>query len=577
MEETPVIDLYQIPRYQDRQYILEEIDFLNTQSVKNLFEGLLNTSINSPEELLSWLTHRSELEAAITHEGNIRYIQMTCQTDDPHKAGGYQFFVKEIIPAIKPLEDKLNQKFLKEAGRFWPQDHLYQRYIRGLRQNVELFIHDNIPLQMQVELLSQRYQAICGAMSVEFQGKEYTLAQMNKFLYEPDRYLRESAWAASTKRRLKERQVLDRLFDEMFQLRCQIALNARCKDFCEYQFKALHRFDYTPEDCFNYHKVIEEVVLPLWQEMLTHRQEKLGVDSLRPWDLTVDPSFLPALKPFERIGDLLKGCVKVFEKIEPDFAKQFAKLMETGLLDLENRKGKAPGGYQTTLAEARQPFIFMNAIGSDDDLRTIFHEAGHAFHTLACANQPILDYRHGPMEFNEVASMGMELLAGEFLNEFYGADDTRRSQKRHWEDIVSTLVWVATIDCFQKWLYENPKHTLNERSQSWLAIRKRFGSDFVNWDGLEEEHSFLWHRQLHIFEAPFYYIEYGFAQLGALELWANVKKDWALALKNFREALSLGGSLSVPKLYQKAGLNFNFSKAVVEPLMEMVYKQWTRL
>jgi oligoendopeptidase F len=283
------------------------------------------------------------------------------------------------------------------------------------------------------------------------------------------------------------------------------------------------------------------------------------------------------LKPFEEVNGLIAGCQKIFHRIDGELGKQFSQIARTNLLDLSSRKGKAPGGYQSTLNEARQPFIFMNAVGLDSDVRTLLHEGGHAFHALACAHDPLLDYRHGPMEFNEVASMGMELLADRHLNVFYNLNDANRSRITHLEDILFTLVWVAAIDAFQHWIYENPQHSAGERRNKWVEIHTRFGGAALDWRGLEEEHAYLWHRQLHVFEVPFYYIEYGIAQLGALQLWLHNKKNPKKTLKQYRTALSLGGSKPLPELFKAAGLEFKFSDKIIAPLAKEIEKELKRL
>ena len=579
MTKTPTLKfLTQLEPSQRMRFVPKDVNWAEAGEVKSLFELLLSSRINSSEDLENWLLDRSELESSISEAGAIFYIKMTCQTDDVQSAEDYKNFITTVIPVVKPLEHKLNGKYLNEIKRFALLEDYYSVHDRSIKAEVELFVDENVPLQTKVDLLSQEYQTLCGAMTVLFDGKERTLPEMSKFLLETDRHLRERAWAATAQRRLADQERLDHLFNEMLKLRCQIARNAKFSNFTEYQFRAFQRFDYTPQDCKQYHETIEEVVLPLWREILEKRRQEMKLEKLRPWDTAVDPLGQKPLKPFENIEQLYSRTKEIFLKMDSVLGQQFSQMVEEGLLDLESRKGKAPGGYQSTLDNARKPFIFMNAVGVDDDIWTLFHESGHAFHALACADQRLLKYRHAPMEFNEVASMGMELLASQSLDYFYGStrfacsplDQSARSRQAHLEDIIFTLVWVATIDCFQHWIYEHPFHTNTERKEAWLNIRKRFGGNFVDWSGLEEEHGFLWHRQLHIFEYPFYYIEYGIAQLGALQLWLNAKKDGKAALDNYKKALALGGSQPLPKLYEEAGIQFDFSVRMIAPLMEAI-------
>lgn len=569
---TEVNDLgfEKLPLYQPRQFLPNMIDLGRMSEIKPFFDALINQKINSSADLERWLLNRCELEGALDQFGSILYIRMTCQTDNQKFATDYQKFIEEIVPGVKPLEDALNRKFLNDLNQYPLDKSRYSLYVRALKADVDLFVEKNIPLQTKLDLLSQEYQTLCGAMMVQWEGKEMTLPQVGKFLHENDRVVREKAWKVMAARRLQEKDKLDTLFTEMVGLRHQVALNAGCANHCDYKFRSLHRFDYTPEDCKQYHRSAEKYIVPLWQEILEKRRQAMRLKDLRPWDTAVDPQGLVPLKPFKDVEELVSKCQQIFNTIDHELGAQFQEVSNLGLLDLNSRKGKAPGGYQSMLNESRKPFIFMNAVGLDGDVRTLLHEAGHAFHSLACCKDPLLHYRHGPMEFNEVASMAMEMLAGEHLQSFYGADDFKRSQKNHFEDIVFTLVWVATIDAFQHWIYENPFHSAGQRREAWLSIRKRFGGDGVNWEGLEDEHAYLWHRQLHVFEYPFYYIEYGIAQLGALQLWQNARKDFNQAIKDYKRGLALGGSKPLPELYAQAGIKFDFSENTIAPLMAAV-------
>ncbi|MFA5259767.1 MAG: M3 family oligoendopeptidase, partial [Candidatus Omnitrophota bacterium] len=471
---------------------------------------------------------------------------------------------------IRQSKHDLDLKFLALADDFplvAPFDGVYEREVRA---DVQLFREENIPLATDLELLSQEYQTICGAMVVFFDGEERTLPQMSQYLQNPDRRLRETAWRAVAERRLSEQARFNELFDRMVALRTRQAQNAGFDQFTPYQFRIYHRFDYTPRQCFDYHQAAQEMLVPLWEKILRRRQKALKMDTLKPWDADVDPLGRPALNPFKDVDDLKRGVENILKKIHPEFFQAFKVMSDDGLLDLASRKGKAPGGYQHTLAEARKPFIFMNAVGLDGDVRTLLHESGHAFHALACASHALYSYRHAPMEFCKVASMSMELLGGEFLSEFYNEEDQRRSHEKHFEDIVWTLLWVATIDAFQHWIYAHPGHSPQERTQAWLKTYYRFGGDLFSWEGLESYAAILWQRQLHIFEVPFYYIEYAIAQIGALQIGLNIKKNRIKTLEKFREALALGGSRPLPELFRAAGLEFDFTAGTLAPLISAI-------
>ncbi len=577
MSDTALSALSDLPRYQKRTFVPDDADLTNVGIVTGLYEKLYMRAVRSSKELEEFVLDRSELEAAVSQQGSILYIQMTCQTDDAQKASAYKHFIETVIPAVKPLEDRLNHKFIKDLEIHGLDEKRYQVYIRDVKCNIELFVDDNVPLQTQVDILSQEYQTVNGAMTVDFEGKERTLPEMSKYLLEPQRALRERAWRATADRRLKDKDTLENIFDKMRVLRNDIAKNAGFANFRDYQFKAYHRFDYTPQDCKKYHRVMEDLMVPLIKEIADLRRKQMGLTDLRPWDTAVDPLNRAPLKPFDGVDELISKTSTVFHRTDPQLGEQFDEMKEMGLLDLASRKGKAPGGYQSTLSEARKPFIFMNAVGLERDVRTLLHEGGHAFHALACAQDPVVEYRHAPMEFSEVASMAMELLAGEHMNVFYSPDDARRSTREHLEDILEVLVWVANVDAFQHWIYENPKHTPDERKAMWVTMHKRFGGDAVNWQGLEGVRDYLWHRQLHIFEVPFYYIEYGIAQLGALQLWRQAKEDPKRALAGYRNGLKLGGSRPLPELYQAAGIEFDFSERTIAPLVQLVKAEWERL
>ena len=563
--------------YQKRRFVTDSADLTDKDIVVGFYRQLEERPVNSAKALEQWLLDRSELDAAVSQAGSILYIRMTCHTDDKAIAGVYTKFIQTVSPAVKPVNDRLNHKYLELRAQFPLDAKRYEVHDRAVKTDVGLFVEKNVPLQTEVDLLSQEYQTVCGAMTVVFEGQERTLPEMGKYLLEPDRVLRERAWRAAAERRSQDKDKFEDIFDKLFQKRVAIARNAGFKDFTEYQFKNYHRFDYTPVDCKRYHETIEQFIVPLNEEILKRRRKEMKSETLRPWAAAVDPLGRPPLKPFEKPKQLVEGAKKIFGSVDPQLGDQFNRMDKEELLDLESRKGKAPGGYQNTLAEARKPFIFMNAVGVDDDVRTLLHEGGHAFHALACAKDPLVDYRHGPMEFCEVASMAMELLGGRYINEFYNDADTKRSNREHLEGIIHILAWVANIDAFQHWLYEHPDHSPAERRQAWMGFYEQFGGKFIDWSDLTEVKAYLWHRQLHIFEIPFYYIEYGIAQLGALQVWMNARKDPRKALADYRKGLSLGGSRPLPELYKTAGIRFDFSEGIIKPLADAVYQEWKKL
>jgi len=565
--DQTITDFRKIPLYQKRYFVPESANLRDADTVLDLFEKLVSWPVRTAEDRDAWVLARSEMEAAMDQEAAVLYIRMTSYTDHEPFARDYQAYVEGISPISRQAKHDLDVKFLALAEDFSleaPFDGVYEKEVRA---DVQLFREENIPLATQLELLSQEYQTLCGGLMVFFDGEERTLPQMNRYMQSPDRGLREAAWRAAAERRLSEQSRLDELFDRMAALRGRQARNAGFDSFTPYQFRAYHRFDYTPEHCFDYHQAAQEMLVPLWGKILRRRQNSLKLDVLKPWDLDVDRLGRPALSPFKNVDGLKRGVGNILENIDPEFSRAFKMMSDNGLLDLASRKGKAPGGYQHTLAEARQPFIFMNAVGLDGDVRTLLHESGHAYHALACAHHALYSYRHAPIEFCEVASMSMELLGGEFLSEFYNEEDQRRSHEKHFEDVVWTLLWVATIDSFQHWIYAHPGHTPQERTQAWLKTYCRFGGDLLSWEGLESYAGVLWQRQMHIFEVPFYYIEYAIAQIGALQIWQKARKDRIKTLERFRDALALGGSRPLPELFQAAALEFDFTAGTLAPLI----------
>lgn len=550
-------------------------DWAEIEPLFNLLEERVQT-IKTPAELERWLLDWSELSAALDEESSKRYIAMTCHTDNADAEKAYLQFVEQIEPALKPRQFKLEQLYLRLPARAQLPQQRYSVFDKHTAVHVELFREENVPLETEEAKLSQQYQKLSGSLTVQFRGEEKTLVQMGRYLEETDRSLREEAWSLVAKRRLQEAEEFEEIFDQLVRIREQIAKNAGFSNYRDYAFRARARFDYTPEDCYRFHEAIDKEVMPLLGRLQAERRELLELKALRPWDLAVDPRNLPPLRPFEQVTTMLERTQEIFNKLDPDLSKGFRLMNDLKLLDLANRKGKAPGGYQSTLSESRLPFIFMNAVGVQRDVETILHEAGHAFHALATRDEDFYSYRHAPIEFCEVASMSMELLGNEHLNAFYNETDSARARRDHLEGIIEIFPWIATVDAFQHWIYTHPGHTRAQRTAAWLELMKRFGGD-VDWSGFEEVRANLWHRQLHIFIHPFYYIEYGIAQLGALQVWANSRKDRAGALRSYQSSLALGGSRPLPELFEAAGCRFDFSAQTVKPLVQLIRSELDQL
>jgi oligoendopeptidase F len=567
-----------LPAFKPRQFVPAQLDFGVWTQIAPLFDQLETriAAVKSVAELDAWLFAWGELSAALDEEASRRYIAMTCHTDNAEAEKAYLQFVEQIEPQLKPRQFKLEKLFIGHPQRSKLPAPRYDVFIRDVQNHVELFREENVPLETEEAKVGQQYQKLSGSLTVQFRGEEKTLIAMGKFLEEPDRPLRQEAWELVAKRRLQEREKFEEQFDQLVNLRQQIAKIAGFANYRDYMFRAKGRFDYTPQHCFDFHDAVANEVVPALRELQAQRRQQLGLDKLRPWDTAVDPLNRPALKPFEQVADMVTRTQKIFDRLDGELAGGFQQMQDLKLLDLANRKGKAPGGYQSTLNEARLPFIFMNAVGQQRDVETILHEAGHAFHALATRNEDLLAYRSAPIEFCEVASMSMELLGNEFIEEFYSAADGNRARRTHLEGIIGVLGWIATVDAFQHWIYTHPGHSRAERAAAWNQLMDRFAGD-VDWSGYEEVRANLWHRQLHIFLYPFYYIEYGIAQLGALQVWANSKRDKAKALRDYKTALALGGSRPLPELFATAGCKFQFDAATIKPLVELARTELAKL
>lgn len=571
------------------EFVPADIDVSRWENVEPYFEDLKTREVSTPEEFERWLLDRSELEATMGEGAAVRYISMTCDTASEAKKKAYLSFVEDIVPKMTPADFELNKKQAELAKTF----DLGERYFvinRDTISAVELFREKNVPIQTELTKLDSEYDTVCGAMTVEFDGEEKTLPQMGKYQERNDRSVREAAWKIVSERRAKDADEISGIFDKMVTLRDTLAKNAGFDDFVGYAFKAKGRFDYTPEHCFAFHEGIEKHVMPFVGRLDAKRKEQLGVDPLRPWDLSVDPKGGEPLRPFDGGADLVAKTRRVFERLSPELGEMFASMgdgtntngaADGASLDLDSRKGKAPGGYQYMRDRSRKAFIFMNAAGLHRDVETMVHEAGHAFHSMYCVDEPLVHYRGAPIEFCEVASMSMELLTMPMWDEYYPNEaDANRARRKQLEGSIGLLPWIATIDSFQHWIYKNPGHSRDERAAKWLEIEGRFGhmGHRVDWSGIEAHRPLVWQRQSHLFGAPFYYVEYGIAQLGALGLWLmSLEQGEPAALEAYKKAMSLGGSKPLPTLFEAAGLPFDFGPDTVGRLVERVETELDKL
>lgn len=560
-------DIQKVPR----TFLPEDFTVTTWDTLEPYFKDLLDRPIQSKQDLEKWLKDTSELEAIISEDACWRQINMTCDTENKALEEAFTFFCMHIQPQIQPYADKLNRKLLEVPFTKELDERKYFTYLRNIRKSIDLFREANVPIQAEMAVLQQQFGVISGKMTVTVNGQEYTLQQAAKFLEDHDRSLREEVYRKINDRRLESRADLNALFNQLVEKRDAIAKNAGFENYRDYKFKELGRFDYTKDDCFQFHEAVKQHVLPLVNLIYENKKRKLGVDTLKPWDIEAEPAGIEPLRPFTNGEDLLKKTVSCFSKLRPFFADCLVRMDEMKRLDLDSRKGKAPGGYNCPLPETGAPFIFMNAAGQTSDVTTMVHEGGHAIHSFLAHPLELSAFKEYPMEIAEVASMAMELFSMEHWDVFFNnADDLSRAKMKELEKVITIFPWIATIDKFQHWIYENPKHTEQERTDKWMEILQEFSSSAVDFSGLEEYRQSGWQRQLHLFEVPFYYIEYGIAQLGAIGLWMQFKKDKDKALDNYINALSLGGTRTLPELFDAAGLKFNFAPDTIRVLMEFV-------
>jgi oligoendopeptidase F len=555
----------------ERHFLPEGFALTDWATLEPWFQDLEQRPLDTRAELEKWLLDMSELEAVVSEDACWRQIRMTCDTENKELEEAFNYFCLEIQPKIGPYADRLNKRLVENPHTQELDPKEYFTYLRSVRKRIELFRDENIPLFAESSVMGQQFGVISGKMTVEVGGQEYTLQQASKFLENPDRKLREEVYRKMQQRRLQDKEKLNDLYSRLVAIRDRIGKNAGFNNYRDYKFEELGRFDYTKEDCFRFHEAVREYVLPLVRQINERKKKKLGLDTLRPWDMEAEPAGTEPLRPFTNGQDLLTKTIACFDQLNPFFGDCLRTMQKMGRFDLESRKGKAPGGYNCPLAETGAPFIFMNSSGQMGDLTTMVHEGGHAIHSFLSHPLKLSSFKEYPMEIAEVASMSMELFSMDHWELFFNdKNDLARAQEHQLERVISIFPWIATIDKFQHWVYENPNHTLEERRQMWMQILDEFSSESVDWTGLEEFREFGWQKQLHLFEVPFYYIEYGIAQLGAIGLWMQYKNNKEKALSNYTQALSLGGTRTLPELYDAAGLKFNFSKEHIKQLMEFV-------
>ena len=542
------------------------------EEILPLYEELVNRPLaaNDTEAIEAWLNDWNALDVAISEAASLANVAVSCDSEDPAKEAAHLRFSSEIGPKRGQQLVLLANKLL-DTGYTRPD---LETTLRRFRTDRDLFREENIPLQQEISKLNNEYNKICGSMTVEWEGEEIPLPRLSPFLLDPDREIREKAWHLQFQPYIEKRDELADIFDKQLETRQQIARNAGFANYRDYIFEDKYRYDYTPEDCFAFHDAVEQTFVPAVARRHERRKEEMGLDTLRPWDLGSDPFGRPALRPYDTIEEMNSTAERIFENVDPLLGEQFGIMRQEELLDLDSRKGKRPGGFCTSFPHRKRPFIFMNSSGVGGDIRTLLHEAGHAFHGFASSALPFIYQRMYGSEMAEVASMSMELLSAPYLRKedggYYNDEDYARARTEHLESIISLLTWVATVDAFQHWIYTDPAASNRDaRDAKWIEIWSRFDPN-TDWSGLEQERTARWYKQLHIFLYPFYYIEYAVAQLGALQVWRNALQDQAKAVQDYRSALALGGSRPLPELFDAAGARLIFDAEGMAEMVELI-------
>ena len=545
------------------------LSYWSWPQIEPYYQDLATRPLDSGN-IVTFLTDWTRLSERVDEMQARLHVATTLNTTDQEAEQRYHTYLDEIYPAAQAAEQRLKEKLLSSGL----EPSGFELPLQKMRNEAALFRQANLPLFSQEQKLSTQYDKIIGAQTVEWAGQEVTLAQLQPVYQDPDRAVRERAWRLAAERQLADREAINELWQKFLNLRQQIAANADLGDYRAFCWQKLHRFDYTPADCRRFHEAIEAEVAPVATRVYEKRRQRLGVDTLRPWDLEVDPLGRSALHPFHDALELQTKSSAMFHQLDPQLGAYFDTMINEGLLDLDNRKNKAPGGYCTAFAAVKRPFIFMNAVGLHNDVQTLLHEAGHAFHVFETSQLPYYQQLQVGEEFGEVASMAMELLATPYLSApggFYNEAEAARARIEHLEGGILFWPYMAVVDAFQHWVYENPAAAMNPANcdAQWVTLWQRFMPG-VDWSGLEQELMTGWQRKLHIQQLPFYYVEYGLAQLGAVQVWRNALTNQAEAVACYRRALALGGTVSLPQLYATAGAKFALDRPILRVAVNLM-------
>lgn len=563
---------------QKHNFVKSDLKINSFADLEPYYNDLLERPLETTTQVNKWLADSSELEGFVDENFAWRYIKTTCNTADKEAEKAFNTFVAEIEPKIAIVSDKLNKRFLQEDVQIHIDKAKLFTMVRSAKMAAKLFREENVPIEAELQQAEQEFGAICSQMTINIEGKDMTMQQAGNYMKTAPRNERQRVYELMGNRRLQDKDRINTLLDKLLAMRATIAKNAGFDNYLDFRFCQLGRFDYTVADCEAFHNAIEKIVVPIVEEINLRRKKLMNVDTLRPYDLTVDLPLGTHLKPFKNTDELVLKTARCFRDLDSELGIYMSTMRKLGRLDLDSRVGKAPGGYNYPLYDSNTSFIFMNAAGNMHDMVTLMHEGGHAVHAFLCANQPLVELKNTPAEVAELASMSMELLSMAHWDHFFEDEKQLKIAKlNQLEDVISVLPWIAAIDKFQHFLYRNPGHTAQQREQAWLDIEKRFGCRVVDYSGYEDFLANKWQRQLHIFEIPLYYIEYGFAQLGAISIWKRFTENPQQAIADYKKALQLGYSRSIPEIYEAAGIKFCFTEEYIAELMEFVKGEMAKL
>ncbi|HDR7795358.1 TPA: M3 family oligoendopeptidase [Bacillus luti] len=550
------------------------IDISNVLQLEKTLSSLLNKMISSKLDLENWLKEQSKVIWEIEEQLRSHYIAFQCNTNDEEIKDTFEHDQQFVKPLLKRYQNLLDNKYLESPFRMELDSNVYGLLDTKIKNAQKLFCEDNIELEIKEDKLVTEYFEITGGLSAIWDGEEKTITELQSYLQDSNREIRKKAKTIISEQFLSVEKELQNILNQLIEIRHQKAKNIQLENYRDYMFKKYERFDYSAKDCYELAESIRKYVVPLKDKILLEKKDKLQVDTLRPWDVSAVTPDQKVLKPITNENDLIEKSTHIFNKLDVEFSALLNRMYKHNCLDLTSRKGKAAGGFCEYLPASQLSYIFMNLNYTQDDIITFIHETGHSIHNELIKSLKLRQYIEIPAETAELASMTMELFSLNYWDTFYtDKKDLKQAKINFFKDVISYLPIMLIVDQFQHWLYENPSHTSEERNEKYLQLQKHYQSSVIHIDGYENWIATSWLPVLHIFEVPFYYIEYAIAQLGALQMYKQYKEEPKQALENYKKALSLGSSQSIKEVYDAAGIRFDFSGETIKELMLFVEKE----